>query len=273
MILQGHHTSRRARARIYRSCTSRRKFMFTSPDVLIVVSLGCDHRRAFQSSVPPSLPPRVLSKCSGRAIRMPRRFVDYLPGSAIPLAHMPKKHPRSHVPPQNQILWDFFVSTQRAPRYFPQTTQIYLYVVPVCRGLDPQNSLRSPIHQMQRTFRCTCIVRGSPCPCLYSSFSCKPELLAPGSTCTLIYEFWCTRLFPPRMATHHSGNAHNPSVACPLSSASPRIVSDHMLVARGILCRGVLLKYSTAFITSTQLISFCHGISRCRCMCWLPAHS
>ncbi|KAJ8591708.1 hypothetical protein M405DRAFT_931982 [Rhizopogon salebrosus TDB-379] len=23
---------------------------------------------------------------------MPRRFVDYLPGSAIPLAHMPKKH-------------------------------------------------------------------------------------------------------------------------------------------------------------------------------------
>ncbi|KAJ8589518.1 hypothetical protein M405DRAFT_205626 [Rhizopogon salebrosus TDB-379] len=31
---------------------------------------------------------------------MPRRFVDYLPGSAIPLAHMPKKRPRSHVPPQ-----------------------------------------------------------------------------------------------------------------------------------------------------------------------------
>jgi hypothetical protein len=31
---------------------------------------------------------------------MPRRFVDYLPGSAIPPAHMPKKHPLSHVPPQ-----------------------------------------------------------------------------------------------------------------------------------------------------------------------------
>jgi hypothetical protein len=25
---------------------------------------------------------------------------------------------------RNQILWDFFVSTQRAPHYFPQTTQI-----------------------------------------------------------------------------------------------------------------------------------------------------
>jgi hypothetical protein len=37
---------------------------------------------------------------------------------------------------QNQILWDFFASTQRASHYFPQTTQIYLYVVPVCRGLD-----------------------------------------------------------------------------------------------------------------------------------------
>ncbi|KAJ8589809.1 hypothetical protein M405DRAFT_194933 [Rhizopogon salebrosus TDB-379] len=25
---------------------------------------------------------------------------------------------------RNQILWDFFVSTQRAPHYFPKTTQI-----------------------------------------------------------------------------------------------------------------------------------------------------
>src|ERR1700709_2916127 len=49
---------------------------------------------------PPPLPPQVLSKRSGRAIRMPHRFVDYLSGSAIPLAHMPKKLPRSHVPPQ-----------------------------------------------------------------------------------------------------------------------------------------------------------------------------
>jgi hypothetical protein len=30
-------------------------------------------------------------------------------------------------------------------------------------------------------------------------------------------------LFPPQTATHHSSNVHNPSVACPLSSASPRI--------------------------------------------------
>ena len=48
----------------------------------------------------PEAPPQVLSKRSGRAICMPRCFVDYLPGSAIPLAHMPKKLPRSHVPPQ-----------------------------------------------------------------------------------------------------------------------------------------------------------------------------
>jgi hypothetical protein len=47
-----------------------------------------------------------------------------------------------------------------------------------------------------------------------------------------------TRLFPPRTATHHSGNAHNPSVACPLSSASPRMVSDDMLAAKDILCGG-----------------------------------
>ncbi|KAJ8583956.1 hypothetical protein M405DRAFT_884566 [Rhizopogon salebrosus TDB-379] len=48
---------------------------------------------------PLPLPPQILSKRSGRAIRMPRHFVDYLPGSAIPLAHT-KKHLLSHVPPQ-----------------------------------------------------------------------------------------------------------------------------------------------------------------------------
>lgn len=36
------------------------------------------------------LPPRpVVSQRSGRTIRMPRRYVDYLPGSATHLAHMP----------------------------------------------------------------------------------------------------------------------------------------------------------------------------------------
>ncbi|KAG1854121.1 hypothetical protein C8R48DRAFT_776908 [Suillus tomentosus] len=34
-------------------------------------------------------PPPVTSKRSGRTVRMPRRFVDYLPGSATHLAHMP----------------------------------------------------------------------------------------------------------------------------------------------------------------------------------------
>lgn len=48
----------------------------------------------------PEAPPQVLSKRSGRAIRMPRRFVDYLPGSETPLAHMPKKPPRRIVPQQ-----------------------------------------------------------------------------------------------------------------------------------------------------------------------------
>ena len=39
--------------------------------------------------------PQVLSKCSGRTIRMPRRFVDHLPGSSALMAHMPKKQPRT----------------------------------------------------------------------------------------------------------------------------------------------------------------------------------
>ncbi|KAG2752023.1 hypothetical protein P692DRAFT_20652215, partial [Suillus brevipes Sb2] len=36
-----------------------------------------------------SPPPPVTSKRSGRTVRMPRRFVDYLPGTATHLAHMP----------------------------------------------------------------------------------------------------------------------------------------------------------------------------------------
>jgi hypothetical protein len=46
------------------------------------------------------------------------------------------------------------------------------------------------------------------------------------------------RLFPPWTATHHSSNVRNPNVACPLSSASPRIMSDDMLTAKGIPCGG-----------------------------------
>ncbi|KAG2119321.1 hypothetical protein DEU56DRAFT_918678 [Suillus clintonianus] len=43
------------------------------------------------SNIPrsPSPPPPVTSKRSGRTVRMPSRFVDYLPGSATHLAHMP----------------------------------------------------------------------------------------------------------------------------------------------------------------------------------------
>jgi hypothetical protein len=37
----------------------------------------------------PSPPPPVTSKRSGRAVCMPRHFIDYLPGSATHLAHMP----------------------------------------------------------------------------------------------------------------------------------------------------------------------------------------
>ncbi|KAG2130820.1 uncharacterized protein EDB93DRAFT_1108267 [Suillus bovinus] len=42
------------------------------------------------SNIPrsPSLPP-VTSKRSGRTVRMPWHFIDYLPGSATHLAHMP----------------------------------------------------------------------------------------------------------------------------------------------------------------------------------------
>jgi hypothetical protein len=97
----------------------------------------------------PTLPPQFLSKHSGRAIRMPRSFVDCFPGSAIPLAHTPKKHPRPHPQPdehpppnqammvrlssisrllihsrRNRISWDIIESTQRGPRYFPPTAQI-----------------------------------------------------------------------------------------------------------------------------------------------------
>ncbi|KAG1908345.1 uncharacterized protein F5891DRAFT_1179870 [Suillus fuscotomentosus] len=42
------------------------------------------------SNIPsPSPPPLVTSKCSGRTVCMPQRFIDYLPGSATHLAHMP----------------------------------------------------------------------------------------------------------------------------------------------------------------------------------------
>jgi hypothetical protein len=86
------YASRRARARICRCCTSRRKFMFTSPGVLIVISRTRPSQGLPVKRLPgaPTLPPQVSSKRSGLLVAncMPRRFVDYLPGSAIPLAHI-----------------------------------------------------------------------------------------------------------------------------------------------------------------------------------------
>jgi hypothetical protein len=64
------YASRRARARICRCCTSRRKFMFTSPGVLIVISRTRPSQGLPVKRLPgaPTLPPQVSSKRSGRAI-------------------------------------------------------------------------------------------------------------------------------------------------------------------------------------------------------------
>jgi hypothetical protein len=64
------YASRRARARICRYCTSRRKFMFTSPGVLIVMSRARPSQGLPVKRLPraPILPAQVLSKHSGCAI-------------------------------------------------------------------------------------------------------------------------------------------------------------------------------------------------------------
>ncbi|KAJ8588656.1 hypothetical protein M405DRAFT_244864 [Rhizopogon salebrosus TDB-379] len=64
---------------------------------------------AFQSSVSPGLP-LYLHRFSQSVHSVPfanctpRRFVDYLPGSAIPLAHIPKERSRSHLHPDEHPL-------------------------------------------------------------------------------------------------------------------------------------------------------------------------
>ncbi|KAG1736869.1 uncharacterized protein EDB91DRAFT_1083225 [Suillus paluster] len=50
----------------------------------------------------PTPPTQFLSKHLGCSIQIPRRFIDYLPGSAIPLAHMPIKQPLCCAPPQRE---------------------------------------------------------------------------------------------------------------------------------------------------------------------------
>ncbi|KAG1839963.1 hypothetical protein DFJ58DRAFT_733060 [Suillus subalutaceus] len=57
---------------------------------------------AGQALLPTPSPP-VVSKRLGCAIRMPRRFVDYLPGSDIPLAHMPRQQAENHPSPPRPL--------------------------------------------------------------------------------------------------------------------------------------------------------------------------
>ncbi|KIM67411.1 hypothetical protein SCLCIDRAFT_108399, partial [Scleroderma citrinum Foug A] len=54
---------------------------------------------------PSSLPPPVISQRSGRPIRMPARFVDFLPGSSTHLAHMPLSahQEKAHLPQVPQV--------------------------------------------------------------------------------------------------------------------------------------------------------------------------
>ena len=53
-------------------------------------------------SLPP-LVPDVLSKCSGRQIRMPARYADFLPGTAMHLEHMPATSRQQCGRTQNQL--------------------------------------------------------------------------------------------------------------------------------------------------------------------------
>jgi hypothetical protein len=147
------YVSRRARAQICRPCTSRRKFMFTSPGVLIVMSRTRPSQGLPVKRLPraPLYFHRFFQSVQGVLFAncMPRCFVDYLLGSAIPLAHMLKKqhwsylHPDEHPPNiammvrhssislllirsrRDRILWDFIESTHMPHIISLQQLQFY----------------------------------------------------------------------------------------------------------------------------------------------------
>ncbi|KAI5984378.1 hypothetical protein EDC04DRAFT_2914368 [Pisolithus marmoratus] len=58
-------------------------------DCLVLPFGDMDDEHQGAMSGPPSPPPPVISQRSGRLIRMPAHFTDFLPGSSTHLAHMP----------------------------------------------------------------------------------------------------------------------------------------------------------------------------------------
>ncbi|KAG2127289.1 uncharacterized protein EDB93DRAFT_1257074 [Suillus bovinus] len=72
------------------------------------------------SPSPPPINP-VVSQCSGRKIRMPARFADFLPGSATHLAHMP---PTARQQRRHDVIADQHVDQNSMPRSpSPETSE------------------------------------------------------------------------------------------------------------------------------------------------------